>query len=147
MTIKLEEMLNEVTYEDKILTDKDIETSGTITASNISTLTTGSAAGFTVNGDLAVTGAATVKGTLTVTGAITAGAGVTATGNVVAGKYFIGTATGPQIIFGSVTGGAAPTDTAPTGSLFINTSGTGPASRVFVNATGATLWVPITTSA
>ena len=130
-------MFNEVRYEDKILTDKAIETTSTITASNIVTSATGTAGAFAVNGLLSVTGSAAIKGTLTATGTVV----------VASAGFTVGTATGPTILYGTVTGGVAPTTVAPLGSLFINAGGTGPASRLFVNATGATLWVPFTTAA
>lgn len=134
-SIKIEDTLNEVRAAEGINTDLPIVSStgitlsGAITAANISTLTTGSAGAFVVNGLL------------------TAGAGITATGNVAGGAFYVGALTGPGIVVGSVTGGVAPTQTGAQGSLFLNTAGTGPASRLFVNATGLTLWIPITTAA
>ncbi len=138
MAIKLEEMMNEFRYPTQITTDKNIVTSGSITASNISTLTTGSAAGFTVNGPLTVTGTAAVTATATFNG------GLIATG--ASGYNYLGNG-GPGIFVVSITGaGAVPDITAVTGSIAFNIAGTGPASRAYISK-GVTAWTSFTTAA
>lgn len=140
MASKLEEMMNEFRYPSQITTDKNIVTSGSITASNIVTSATGTAAGFTVNGALAVTGNATVAGTLGVTGVSTLG--VTGTSSPIN----LGSG-GPQLISGTLAPPLNPTGvTAPKGSLFINLTGTGVTNRVYINTDGATAWTFLATS-
>ena len=138
MAIKLEEMFNEFRYPSAITTDKDITTSGTLTAGNLTTTTTGVAGAFNVNGlltakaGLTVTGAATIVSTLTVSG--------------VSGAIYLGSG-GPTISIVNFTGAAAVPDiTAVTGSIAVNISGTGPASRMFISK-GASAWTSIVTAA
>jgi hypothetical protein len=138
MSIKLEEMMNEFRYPSSINTDKDITTSGTITASNISTLTTGSAGAFTVNGALTVTAASTHVGNSVFVGTITA------TGS--SGSIYLGSG-GPSISIVNFTGAASVPDIiAPTGSIAVNLSGTGPASRMFISK-GGSAWTNLVAGA
>jgi hypothetical protein len=44
-------------------------------------------------------------------------------------------------------GSAAPTFTAPKGSLYINTTATTTTSRLYINTDGAATWATFTTSA
>lgn len=134
MSLKIEKYLSEVQYAGGINSDLPITTSSTISASNISTLTTGSAGSFVVNGSLTVTGALTATAS---PGAIT----VTGSGGLTFGLA------GPQIIVGAWNTVAGPTGiSAPTGSLFLATNGTGPATRAFLNTNGATGWAAVTTA-
>jgi len=45
------------------------------------------------------------------------------------------------------TAAAAPTATAPKGSLFINTGGSSTTARLFINTGGSTVWTSIPTTA
>lgn len=55
----------------------------------------------------------------------------------------LGTAGTLGIYFGS----GAPTVSAPKGSLYLRTDGTGVGDRAFINTNGATTWTAITTAA
>ena len=134
MSILLEEMMDEFRYPDSINTAKAITTTSTITASNISTLTTGSAGAFTVNGALTVTAATVLNGSLTATATTTLPATVV-----------IGAA---GIIVGALSNNINPTGTsAAEGVIFINTTATGPTNRAYINTNGATGWTYMTCGA
>lgn len=51
-------------------------------------------------------------------------------------------ATQPSIVAGT----GAPTFTAPKGTLYINLTGSSSSTRLYVNSTGSTTWVNVTTS-
>jgi len=100
-----------------------------------------------------VLGAATGT-SLALSGALTAASG-SATGAIAAqsatatpapasmvAAFTMGTA-GIGIFWGN----AAPTGTAPKGSLYINTGGSSTSTRLYVNTDGATTWTNVTTAA
>jgi len=122
MSIKIEEVLNEVKYA-----------GGINTALPVSASATASFSGAVVN-----------SGTVTNSGAVTNSAAVTVPG---ASGLVLGTG-GPVFIVGSVNPVTGPVQVSVIGSVYINTGGTGPASRLYVaTSTNATGWTPITTAA
>lgn len=49
--------------------------------------------------------------------------------------------------FGIFFGSGTPTISAAQGSLYLNTTGSGPANRAFINTNGTTGWTSVTTAA
>lgn len=124
MTIKLEEMFSEI-QQAGITTDKDITTSGAI-----------SAATQTLSGAATFSSAVTVNASLTVTGS-----------SSLVSPVGIGNA---GIKVGSLSGNLNPTGTTGgIGCLFINSSAgaTGVTNRIYINTDGATGWTYIQTGA
>lgn len=140
MSIKVENTLNEIQMA-----------GGYYSAKPITTTATGTFAALAVTGTVSfasagVTGAATVGGTLGVTGLATFNGGLTATATTtLPATTIVGAA---RVIVGTLNQPAGPTGvTAPTGSIFLSAvGGTGPATRAFINADGATSWIAITTA-
>lgn len=79
------------------------------------------------------------------TGAVTVGAStpITAGGTTAIGLLFSSTST---VNFGVFFGSGAPTITAGKGSLYLNTTGSSTSTRLYVNSTGGTTWVAVTTA-
>jgi hypothetical protein len=79
----------------------------------------------------------------------TAGTGSTAIGNTTGKINLIGTvqlgSIGPEILFGS--GSPSGTVTAPKGSFYLNTAGSGTTDRAFINTDSGTTWTSLTTAA
>lgn len=171
MTLKLEEMFNEIQVAGSLTTDLPIVTTSSITAASQST--TGSFAvvnDLTVGDSLAVTGAAGFNGAVSINAGLTAtgtiagaigqfsgalgasgaavfAAGVTVTGIVDAGELSVGNA---GIKVGSLSGNLNPTGTTGgIGCLFVNSSAgaTGVTNRIYINTNGETAWTFIQTGA
>jgi hypothetical protein len=109
--------------------------SATLTPSGLTSLSAGT---------LASTTTTTVGNGLTVT---TGGAAITGTivgSSTVQGTSFIIGAAGPTITVGS--GSPNGSITAPKGSFYLNTAGSGVADRAFINTNSATAWTAVTTA-
>lgn len=123
-------------------------TSSTITNGiDISSLTiTGSAfksTGFSVDGSGNVTGLIYTGTSVTTTGAHTAFSGTAVPAGGTTGSGFkISSTTNLGVFFGS----GVPTLSAAQGSLYIRTDGSSSSTRLYVNSTGSTTWVNITSA-
>ena len=114
-------------------------TTGAITANtgNISATLGSVSAGTTVNAGTTITAGTGITST---TGNITSTAGNLVTSTAGKGVVLGG---GAKIVCGA--GDPNGVVTAPVGSLYLNTTGSGVADRIFVNSDAATTWVAVTT--
>lgn len=126
---------------------------GTLSVSGASTLTgavtasstLGVTGALTASSTLGVTGVSTLTGGVNSVGVLTANSGNTVpatAGAVAAGIPIQMFSNGPAIYVTS----DAPTHTAVKGSICINTGGSSSSTRLYVNSTGSTTWVAITTA-
>jgi hypothetical protein len=109
------------------------------TAGNINATAGSMSAGTTVTAGTGIT--ATTGNIVATTGNITATAGNVTLGAAAAAFVF---ANGIQIVSG--TGDPNGAVTAPEGSLYLNTNGTGVANRAYINTNSGTVWTAIATA-
>jgi filamentous hemagglutinin len=129
-----------------------VATLGGVIAQTSVTATTGA---ITANaGNISATLGSVSAGTTVGAGTtITAGTGITSTlGNITStAGNLVASAAGKGVVLGGgakiVCGAGNPNGvvTAPVGSLYLNTTGSGVADRLFVNSDAATTWVAVTT--
>ena len=127
-------------------------TAGSISAHT--TLTAGTGITSTTGNIVATAGSVTAGTTVVATTTVTGGTGVIATtGNITAtAGGFVASTAGQGVTLGGgakiVCGTGDPNTfvTAPQGSLYLNLTGSTTANRLWVNSTGAAVWVAVTTA-
>lgn len=116
--------------ENGIVTDATVTLTGTVTLPASQALTT-PVIGAATGTSLSTTGSVTTNNA----GALTSG------GNTTAALLFSGTAS-----FGIYFGAGAPTISAAKGSLYLASDGSSSSTRLYINSSGSTTWVAITTA-
>lgn len=155
------------TLTNKTLTSPTINsptiTNATISADAIvgfSSSTTGTIYGISVTAGaissaLSLTSTLSVTGASTLSGAITAGSTISTTGQLsvqtstappAAGASTSGIKFSSTANLGLFWGSGAPTFSAAQGSLYLRTDGSSSSTRAYMNSTGSTTWVAVTTA-
>jgi len=119
-------------------------------------VTTGAiSSALSLTSTLAVTGAVTLSNTLGVTGATTLSSTLATTGQVsvqtgtappAAGASTSGIKFSSTANLGLYWGSGRPTFSAAQGSLYLRTDGSSSSTRAYMNSTGSTTWVAVTTA-
>lgn len=155
------------TLTNKTLTSPTINsptiTNATISADAVvgfSSSTTGTIYGISVaagaiSSALSLTSTLSVTGASTLSGAITAGSTISTTGQLsvqtstappAAGASTSGIKFSSTANLGLFWGSGAPTFSAAQGSLYLRTDGSSSSTRAYMNSTGSTTWVAVTTA-
>lgn len=119
--------------------------SGTNEGMNIDAKGSGSITlGQTSTGQINMIRAVSASSTIGAVGVITATNGTAATAG---GAEALRLGSGASGVTGIYTGSGAPTVSAPKGSLYLRTDGSGTGDRAYINTNGTTTWTALTTAA
>lgn len=122
-------------------------TTGTVYGISVTTGAISSA--LSLGSTLAVTGATTLTGALQANSTITTSGQLnvqTTTAPPAAGASTSGIKFSSTANFGFYWGVGAPTFSAAQGSFYLNTTGSSSSTRAYINSTGSTTWVAVTTA-
>lgn len=124
-------------------------TSTTGTVYGISVTTGAISSALSLGSTLAVTGATTLTGALQANSTITSSGQLsvqTTTAPPAAGANTSGIKFSSTANLGFFWGSGAPTFSAAQGSFYLNTTGSSGSTRAYINSTGSTTWVAVTTA-